>query len=281
VGTREPACPTRLEAAIRNLSGFAFVAVGSTEPRCPHCGVGLPKMPQARSKCPSCKSVIRLKHRNIDRELVIVNDQDEARLLEEGLYKDAIRDIGAESATVYDSVFSEIERVRGRHPSHHEVLSMTLSELERSARDRGDHGIARSHRYRLSVAHARIGDSEEALRLVCQCCYLDMCGPENSVQAGASAFSPWRRVGTKWRRTVRFAFGDRESVTDHSPFFDGLLGDLDDYRKSLRVPSDELQRCAEIEAACLADYTKRAVEPASFGADLMHELRRFRRRPGS
>jgi hypothetical protein len=236
-------------------------------------------MPRARCKCPACKGVILLKHRNLDRQLVIVNDEDEARLLEEGLYKDTIRAIGAESAHLYDQTFSRLELKSRRHPSHFEVLCGTLVLLERASREAGNHGVACSYRYLLSEAYARAGKEEDALRLVCQCCYLDICGPENNVQQGESPFFPWVRDGRKWQRTVRSIFGEsRESFRDFSPFPDGLLADLDEYRKSLKVNSQELQRCAAVEARCMASYTQGCVDPDLFAADLIRELGAYLRR---
>ena len=265
-------------AAILNLAKFAFADVGSLQPKCPHCAQELPKMPRARCKCPACKSVIRLKHRNTDRQLVIISDADEARLLEEGLYKDTIRDIGPESASIYDSIFARLQRDKGRHPFHLEVIWGTLVALERSARERGDHGIARNHRYRLSVTQIRAGKEEAALRIVCQCCYLDICGPKNSIGPEEAAFAPWSRVGRNWQQVVRNSFADHQNETDSGPFADGLLGDIDEYRKSLKVSMEELQKCAEFEAIDLVGYTRGVVTPELFATELIRELRSFTRR---
>ncbi len=202
-----------------------------------------------------------------------------SRLLEEGLYKDTIRSIGAESARLYDQVFSRLELKEGRHPSHFEVLRGTLALLERASREAGDHGVACSLRYRLSEAYARAGKEEDALRLVCQCCYLDVCGPENSVQKGETPFFPWVRAGKKWRRTKRAIFGEsRECFCDFSPFPDGLLAALAEYKESLKVTAQELQRCAAVEARCMASYTQGCVDPDSFAADLIRELGAYLRR---
>ena len=48
------------------------------------------------------------------------------------------------------------------------------------------------------------------------------------------------------------------------PFPDGLLGDIDDYRQSLKVNLEELERLAAIEARGLAAYTNGAVAPEAF-----------------
>lgn len=271
------ASPRRAEA-IRNLAGFSFANVGSTEAKCPHCGADLPKMPRARSKCRACKNVIRVKYRNTDRELVIVSAADERLLLEEGQYKDTIAMIGKDSASVYDSVFSILEKERGRVPYQLEVLWATLLSLERAARERGDHGIARNHRYQSSIIQARAGREEHALRVVCQCCYLDMCDPENGVRPGGAAFSPWSRAARGWQQTVNWGFETRVEKRSQGPFADGLLGDIDDFRQSLKVNLEELERLAAIEARGLAAYTNGAVAPEAFASDLISELRVFRRR---
>jgi len=62
-----------------------------------------------------------------------------------------------------------------------------------------------------------------------------------------------------------------------TPLMD-CLPDVDGYRRTLKVNLDELERLAAIEARGLASYTNGVVAPESFSADLISELRVFRRR---
>lgn len=276
--TINPGLAAELRApAFKALAAFKCQAVGLATPECPFCHAALATMPRARSKCPACRAWMPLKRRGFDGRKVLVTEQDIVQLLHEGRVDHTLRVIGSENGVLYDSAAAGLAAARGRWPTNIQATWATLLHLERTARDVGHHGIARNHRYQRSILQYTVGRIDEAIKLLCQCCYLDICGATHSGRLEEAAFPPWKRTPEGWVQDARCgAWGvPRRHVHVSAPFADGLLAELQEYRQHLHMTMEALAAFAAKAAEELVAYTRRAVNPTVFASELMVELERF------
>jgi DNA-directed RNA polymerase subunit RPC12/RpoP len=153
---------------------------GRLDDVCPHCGQFLNKRPTRKTACPHCKQFIFVRTRPIDRQSVLVTE-DQAKLLQNE-WNNFPR---ARISPFLD--YQEMEKCRerlaekfGKSPSDKDVAWAYLNqETMRHAKQR-NWGLYTNTRLSMAAILEEHEKPAEALKYYLEVCYLDLNGPQNT-----------------------------------------------------------------------------------------------------
>jgi len=153
---------------------------GRLDDGCPHCGQILNKRPERKAACPHCKQFIFVRTRPIDRQRVLVTEE-EANLLENEW---------ANFPRPTISLFLDNEKMQkcreqlaeklGCAPSDEDVALTHLNQEMMNHAKRRDWGLYRNTKLSVAALLERNQKPEKALRFYFEVCYLDLNGPQNT-----------------------------------------------------------------------------------------------------
>jgi DNA-directed RNA polymerase subunit RPC12/RpoP len=153
---------------------------GRLDDVCPHCGQFLNKRPTRKTACPHCKQFIFVRTRPIDRQSVLVTEE-QAKLLQNEWES-------FQRASISPHLdFQEMEKCRerlaekfGKWLSDKDVAWAYLNqEAIRHAKQR-DWGLYRNMRLSMAAILEKDEKPAEALKYYLEVCYLDLNGPQNT-----------------------------------------------------------------------------------------------------
>jgi hypothetical protein len=153
---------------------------GRLDDVCPHCGEFLKKRPTRKTACPYCKKFIFVRTRSIDRQSVLVTEE-QGKLLQ----SEWERFPRASISPHLD--FQEMEKCRerlskkfGKSPSDMDVAWAYLNQETMRHPKQRDWGLYRNTRLSMAAILEKDEKPAEALKYYLEVCYLDINGPQNT-----------------------------------------------------------------------------------------------------
>lgn len=153
---------------------------GQLDDVCPNCGQILNKRPARKMACPHCKQFIFVRTRPIDRQSVLVTEEEANFLQNEWT--------NFPRASI--SLFLDNEKMQrcreqlaekfGCVPSDEEVALTHLNQEMMSHAKRRDWGLYRNTRLSMAALLERNQKPKKALKFYFEVCYLDLNGPQNT-----------------------------------------------------------------------------------------------------
>lgn len=168
--------------------------IGETDAICPYCHAQLAKKPGRKAKCPTCGNYIYVRTRPLDRQRVLVTE-NECELIERQWAEEQGK-LGEylENQREYEDIKDALRRQFGREPSKADVRWRIMNDgLIASAAD-GDWGIYRNFKLEMAQQLAREARYEAALRLFFEVCYLDANGAHNNGLISLKYAGLWQGV---------------------------------------------------------------------------------------
>jgi hypothetical protein len=254
--------------APKSLQSPEYPEFGSSEPICPHCGVGLNRFPARRSKCPTCKTSIAVVTRELDGARVILRAADEAALQQQLLIKRLLRELGAEERQEYERICGQWFHERGKWPRNLEVLSQLRQQQEQCATTAGRHGVATTYRFKRAEVLLEAGRYEASVMMAMEVCYLDLCGVQDSRSGEPPAFRPWKRVAKKWVQSDPEYPQDRPITIPDLPVPGGILAHIAECAVQPPGLTPKLEEMARLAASRLGVNARGCIKPTVFASEL-------------
>jgi hypothetical protein len=154
--------------------------IGQLDDICPYCGQRLDKRPSRKTACLNCKQFIFVRTRPIDRQSVLVTEE-QAKVLQ--------NEWGSCSRTsILPSLDKqEMEKCRklliekfAKSPSDVDVAWAYLNQETLRHANQRDWGHYRNTRLSMAIILEKYENPAEALKYYLEVCYLDLNGPQNT-----------------------------------------------------------------------------------------------------
>jgi hypothetical protein len=156
-----------------------FTETGRLENNCPYCGVNLEKRPARKTRCLNCGEYISVRTRPLDRQQVLVT-QNDAELIDQQRHVAAgINDALTYDAKTIEETRKSLSQALKRTPSDFEVKAEICRQQQYLHASAWDYGLYRNDRFEIAEFHRAAGRIRKALLIYCEVCYIDLNGPNN------------------------------------------------------------------------------------------------------
>ena len=220
--------------------------IGNIEPLCPYCNYMLGKKPAQKKKCPNCGNYIFVRTRPIDREKVLVTEEQVALVEEQwNIYYEQKEREKLESDPEYRQMQSKLTKKWGFEPPINDIRWALANEyLLKHAKD-GNWGLYRNTRLEMAGILRKEKKPKEALRTYLEVCYLDINGPMN-----------------------RGGINDPQLLKEYPPFdpkqaflAPGVTGEIQDLVEELGLQTEEVKSLFSETAKISHNALKLSIDP--------------------
>jgi DNA-directed RNA polymerase subunit RPC12/RpoP len=166
-------------AQIPRPASVAPSAIGRLDNVCPSCGAILAERPARKTKCPHCGSYIFVRTRPLDRQRVLVTEE-QARNLEAqwaGFPRERIAPMLNQKEM--EELRPVLAKQFGKPPSDTDVAWAYLNQKTLQYMKHRQWGLYRNARLSMGAVLENEGKLEAALRHYLEVCFLDLNGPQN------------------------------------------------------------------------------------------------------
>ena len=147
---------------------------------CPYCKKHLETVPKRKKKCDSCGKYIYVRTRPIDRKKVLVTEEGKSEVDEQWAThyelqeeKELLKD------PTYVTIKKELREKFGKEPPIHDVKWAKYTQESRQHLSAGELGLYRNARSNMAELLKKEGRFRQALEILFEVTYLDLCGAEN------------------------------------------------------------------------------------------------------
>jgi uncharacterized Zn finger protein (UPF0148 family) len=178
---RERAAETGVQRPARSLK-VTLTAIGNLDNTCPACGTGLSKRPTRKTKCPHCAAFIFVRTRPLDRQRVLVTEEQSLRLEAEWASFPRVRIRPTLDDEEMTRVRQRLAEQFGRPPSEADITWAYLNQKTIDYAKYRKWGLYRNTRLSMAAVLEQEGRLRPALRHYLEVCYLDLNGAQNRIQ---------------------------------------------------------------------------------------------------
>lgn len=180
---------------------------GVTEALCPYCDEKLAKLPGRKKKCPNCEKYIFVRTRPLDQKKILIREDQfdkvkEQNAIKNGTYKEYL----AEKER-YRRRREKLNRKLGYEPSESEIEWDSLLWEYETQLTAHKWGLFRNVRLNMCKNLQGRGELKEALKTMCEVCYIDINGPTNH---GVDDDPILNEMFSEWN--PHFSFFDKGSI---------------------------------------------------------------------
>lgn len=170
--------------------GHHFTRIGNTDNKCPYCENTLTERPHRKKKCPHCKNDIYVCTRPIDKEKVLVTEEQFQEIERQWEIYHYEQSASPEEKQEFENTRRAFLEKSEREPSRNDIFwSMYNKKLLEYAQN-GDWGLYRNTRHKMAELLSKEGKEAEALKTFCEIAYLDINGIVNTNKVNKLAFNP-------------------------------------------------------------------------------------------
>lgn len=154
--------------------------IGIVDAVCPYCSCILEKKPGRKKKCPECGNFIYVRTRPLDREKILITEQQILEVEEQWAIANGRHEEFLASRQQHEDTKTKLREKFGREPADHDVQwAIYNKELMEHARN-GDWGLYRNVRFNMAEILRKESRDKDALSTYLEVCYLDLNGPSNT-----------------------------------------------------------------------------------------------------
>lgn len=154
--------------------------IGSLDDVCPNCGQLLNKRPTRKMACPHCKQFIVVRTRPIDRQSVLVTEEQAKLLQHEWQSFPRARISPSLDLREMEKYRERLTKKFGKPPSDKDLAWVYLNQEAMDYAKQRDWGLYRNTRLSMAAILEKYEKQAEALRYYMEVSYLDLNGPQNT-----------------------------------------------------------------------------------------------------
>jgi hypothetical protein len=156
-------------------------AIGNLESQCPYCAHSLDPRPQRKSRCPHCGEEIHVLTRPVDRQRVLLTEDQAEKIKEQWAIVDGLHAEYLLHRRRVREARADLAATLGKKPSHDHVrFKLLIEDAETHARHH-QWGFFCSVRQEMAEIVRRTSELKDALSEYLEVCYLQLNGPNNLV----------------------------------------------------------------------------------------------------
>lgn len=153
--------------------------IGETELVCPACGEELVQKPSPKGECPHCGIMTYNRKRPFDNRDVLVTEEELVKIQEQWAIVNGEHDKFLKEQKRKERIKDHIKEQTGRKPTLEEIEVVAMQQQAEELEQSGDWGLARNKRMNIADRLQDNGETEKALKVYLEVCYLDANGPRN------------------------------------------------------------------------------------------------------